>query len=75
METMNSKTFPIANLLSILRLLLVPVLVFFALEGAPYWFLGVLAASLVSDVLDGHLARKLNQVSDFGAKLIVGGIP
>ena len=69
METMNSKTFPIANLLSILRLLLVPVLVFFALEGAPYWFLGVLAASLVSDVLDGHLARKLNQVSDFGAKL------
>ena len=36
MDTMNSKTFPIANLLSILRLLLVPVLVFFALEGAPY---------------------------------------
>ena len=69
MDAMNSKTFPIANLLSFLRLLLVPVLVFFALEGAPYWFLGVLAASLVSDVLDGHLARKLNQVSDFGAKL------
>ena len=69
MDAMNSKTFPIANLLSFLRLLLVPVLVFFALEGAPYWFLGVLAASLVSDVLDGYLARKLNQVSDFGAKL------
>lgn len=69
MDTMTSRILSIANLLSFLRLLLVPVLIVLAVDGESYWFLGVLAASLVSDVLDGHLARKLNQVSDFGAKL------
>lgn len=69
METMNSTTFSIANLLSFLRLSLVPALVWLALEADADWFLVVLAVSLVSDILDGYLARKLNQVSDFGAKL------
>ena len=69
MDTMNSTTFSIANLLSFLRLSLVPALVWLALEAAADWFLVVLAVSLVSDILDGYLARKLNQVSDFGAKL------
>lgn len=66
---MNSTTFSIANLLSFLRLSLVPALVWLALEADADWFLVVLAVSLVSDILDGYLARKLNQVSDFGAKL------
>jgi|TARA_B110000438_G_scaffold276319_1_gene297997 CDP-diacylglycerol--glycerol-3-phosphate 3-phosphatidyltransferase len=69
MDTMNSTTFSIANLLSFLRLSLVPALVWLALEADADWFLVVLAVSLVSDILDGYLARKLNQVSDFGAKL------
>ena len=69
MATMNSTTFSIANLLSFLRLSLVPALVWLALEADADWFLVVLAVSLVSDILDGYLARKLNQVSDFGAKL------
>ena len=69
MDTMNSTTFSIANLLSFLRLSLVPALVWLALEGYAEWFLAVLAVSLMSDILDGYLARKLNQVSDFGAKL------
>ena len=66
---MNSTTFSIANLLSFLRLSLVPALVWLALKADADWFLVVLAVSLVSDILDGYLARKLNQVSDFGAKL------
>ena len=69
MDTMNSTTFSIANLLSFLRLSLVPALVWLALKADADWFLVVLAVSLVSDILDGYLARKLNQVSDFGAKL------
>ncbi|MFQ3263707.1 MAG: phosphatidylglycerophosphate synthase [Porticoccaceae bacterium] len=69
MDTMNSTTFSIANLLSFLRLFLVPALVWLALQGHAEWFLAVLVVSLVSDIFDGYLARKLNQVSDFGAKL------
>ena len=69
---MNSTTFSIANLLSFLRLFLVPALVWLALQGHAEWFLAVLVVSLVSDIFDGYLARKLNQVSDFGAKLIFG---
>ena len=59
----------VANMLSILRLLFVPVLVILAVRGNSHWFLLILAGSLLSDVLDGYLARLLGQVSDFGAKL------
>lgn len=59
----------VANMLSILRLLFVPVLVVMAVRGNSQWFLLILAGSLLSDVLDGYLARLLGQVSDFGAKL------
>lgn len=59
----------VANMLSILRLLFVPVLVVMAVRGNSQWFLLILAGSLLSDVLDGYLARLLGQVSDFGSKL------
>ena len=56
--------------LSLLRLALVPVLVGLAyLPQRGEAFLGVLAVSLLSDVLDGYLARKLGQASELGAKL------
>ena len=61
--------YSIPNILSFLRLALVPVLVGLALVKAGQLFLWVLAFSLLSDVLDGYLARKLNQVSELGAKL------
>jgi len=56
-------------MLSLLRLGLVPVLVGLALAGLGDVFLLILVISLVSDVLDGYLARKLNQTSELGAKL------
>ena len=61
--------YSIPNILSFLRLGLVPVLIGLALVKAGQLFLWVLAFSLLSDVLDGYLARKLNQVSELGAKL------
>jgi len=61
--------YSIPNILSFLRLGLVPVLISLALLKAGQLFLWVLAFSLLSDVLDGYLARKLNQVSELGAKL------
>ena len=66
---MSTNLFSIANILSFLRLGLVPVLVWLAASGAGVLFLWVLGISLISDALDGYLARKLNQTSEFGAKL------
>lgn len=66
---MEPVIYSIPNILSFLRLALVPVLIGLALLKAGQLFLWVLAFSLLSDVLDGYLARKLNQVSELGAKL------
>ena len=59
----------IPNGLSALRIVLAPVSLALAYTGEHRAFLGVLIAMLVSDVLDGKLARLLQQTSDFGAKL------
>jgi phosphatidylglycerophosphate synthase len=49
--------------------MLVPVLMVLAVFGQADLFLIVLAVSLVSDALDGYLARRLRQTSELGAKL------
>ena len=60
----------IPNALSVLRLLGVPLFLWLLL--GPHqdgWALTVLAVSGFTDWLDGVLARKLNQMSRFGALL------
>jgi CDP-diacylglycerol--glycerol-3-phosphate 3-phosphatidyltransferase len=52
-----------------LRLFLVPVLATAAALNKANLFLLVLAISLVSDMLDGYFARKLDQVTELGARL------
>ena len=69
MERTGSNLYSIPNILSLLRLALVPVLVGLASAQRGDIFLVVLAVSLLSDVLDGYLARKLGLVSEVGAKL------
>jgi phosphatidylglycerophosphate synthase len=69
MEMGKQQIYSIPNLLSMARLLLVPVLVGLAVAGKAQAFLMVLAVSLLSDVFDGYLARKLNQITELGAKL------
>ena len=58
------------NKLTILRILLVPVFLAFLLIGAfPYhnvFALLVFIFASVTDSLDGHLARKNNQVTTLG---------
>ena len=61
--------YSIPNILSLTRLALVPVLIALAYFARAQDFLLVLAISLLSDVFDGYLARKLNQTSELGAKL------
>ena len=63
----------IANFVSVGRLLLLIPLFYFLREGdkgnGNLWAVAVMAAAMVSDMLDGLLARVLHQVSDWGRVL------
>ena len=59
----------VPNGLSALRIAFVPVLLLLAWHGAVAPFVIVFALGLATDVLDGVLARRLGQVTDFGARL------
>jgi CDP-diacylglycerol--glycerol-3-phosphate 3-phosphatidyltransferase len=59
----------VPNLLSGSRVASVPVLLVFAWQGASTAFLVLFALGLLSDVLDGMIARRFGLESDFGARL------
>ena len=59
----------VPNLLSGFRIACVPALLALAWHGAVTFFLVGFALGLVSDVLDGVLARRLGQATEFGARL------
>lgn len=57
----------IPNLLSVFRLLLIPVIVWlYCFEQKYAAAVGVIILSGITDVADGIIARKCNMVSDFG---------
>ncbi len=56
----------VPNVLTMLRLVLIPVFVAVFLQGHTKWALAVFCAASLTDMLDGYLARKLNQITDFG---------
>jgi phosphatidylglycerophosphate synthase len=66
---LRSAKWNIPNLLSLLRLVLVPCLWIFALLSVPKAVGCGLAIAAVTDVLDGKLARRLNLITPFGSKL------
>jgi cardiolipin synthase len=57
------------NVVSMLRLALVPVFAVLIFSGQDLWALAVLAVSGASDWLDGYLARRLDQVTRLGQML------
>ena len=59
----------VPNLLSLLRLGLVPVFLMLILTGQNWQAVVVLAVASITDFLDGYLARKLNQVTRLGQLL------
>ena len=67
---MNDRIVTIPNLLSVIRLLLVPVFLWLVLgPKEDEWALLVLVISGITDYLDGKLARRFNQTSALGAIL------
>lgn len=63
----QAKTPP--NLISLLRLALVPVFVYLLISGHDLLAILVLAIAGITDFLDGYLARRLNQVTRLGQLL------
>ena len=66
---MRLPLFTLANQLTLLRLALIPFFVLAVLEQQPLLALGLFVAAVVSDALDGLLARVLNQRTALGAYL------
>ena len=59
----------IPNIISFIRILLIPVFGVLFYNGQLLWALLILAFSGFTDFIDGKLARKLNQVSELGKML------
>ncbi|MFE3602028.1 CDP-diacylglycerol--glycerol-3-phosphate 3-phosphatidyltransferase [Streptomyces sp. NPDC059096] len=62
----------IANILTMVRLVLVPCFVYLLLQDGGYdpvwraWAWAAFAVAMITDIFDGHLARRYNLVTDFG---------
>ncbi|MES2094882.1 MAG: CDP-alcohol phosphatidyltransferase family protein [Actinomycetota bacterium] len=65
----SSRILTIPNILSFLRLLLVPVFLVLIVRGEDGFALLVLIFSSITDFLDGVIARRLNQVTRLGQLL------
>ena len=59
----------IPNLLSVIRIVLVPFFAYFFLKGDKILAISILAFSGITDFLDGKIARRFNQVSALGKVL------
>ncbi len=56
----------IPNVLTMIRMILIPVFVVLFFNNLKMAALAVFCAASFTDFLDGYLARKLNQITDFG---------
>lgn len=66
---MTQRIFTLANQVTLLRLLLIPFFALAILAGHYGWGLGLLAAAALTDLLDGQLARRLEQRTVLGTTL------
>ena len=56
----------VPNILTIIRFLLIPIIIIFAIQDNYIATIIVLTISGLTDILDGFIARKFNFISDFG---------
>ncbi len=56
----------VPNMLTMFRLILVPVFIVLYMKDLPYAALAVFCIASLTDMLDGYLARKNNQITSFG---------
>lgn len=66
-EKYKHKIITIPNILSLFRVLLIPVIIWlYVVKEAPFWTTVILALSGMTDIVDGIIARRFHMVSDFG---------
>ncbi|NQX10675.1 CDP-alcohol phosphatidyltransferase family protein [Microbacteriaceae bacterium VKM Ac-2855] len=68
-EEISSRIWTIPNVLSMIRLLLVPVFLVLVATGQDALALLTLVISSITDYLDGYLARRLHQITKLGQVL------
>ena len=67
MRSMKKKIFTIPNLLSLFRLLLIPLIVWlFCAKENTLLAIAVMLLSGLTDIVDGYIARRFNMISDLG---------
>jgi CDP-diacylglycerol--glycerol-3-phosphate 3-phosphatidyltransferase len=57
------------NLVSLVRILMAPILIWLAVMQQPELFIAALIFTVFTDVLDGFLARHLQQITEMGSHL------
>jgi len=65
----NRKFWTIPNMITIYRLVMVPVILYFAISGREKLFAIFLVINLVSDIVDGYIARRFKMETEIGARL------
>ncbi|MFH1512049.1 MAG: CDP-alcohol phosphatidyltransferase family protein [Bacillota bacterium] len=66
MKAKWKKNCNVPNALTMLRMLMIPLYIVLFIEGHKYWALFTFLFAGLTDVLDGMIARKFNQITDFG---------
>jgi len=64
MDIKEIKTIP--NLITLVRLMLIPVIIFFLFKGNLNYALILMTIAFLSDELDGYIARKFKQETNLG---------
>lgn len=64
-----SRNFSIPNIISLLRLCLIPLFLFLYVGGYPWLAVGTVVFSALTDLVDGYIARHYNQITALGQVL------
>jgi cardiolipin synthase (CMP-forming) len=65
----NLKNFNIPNILSLYRIAVFPVIIYFIISGQEMLYAVFIVISLITDIIDGLIARLYNQQTELGARL------
>ena len=67
MRDYSKKIITIPNILSLFRLMLIPVIVWlYCIEGEYAWTILIILLSGATDIIDGFIARRFQMISDLG---------
>ncbi len=65
----SRKVFTLPNILTMIRIAIIPVMVWLFFINQLWWMAGLLVFSAITDVVDGIIARKFNLVTEVGKAL------